>query len=80
MLGYLSPSKAFRSKISCCAIAPGQKSHLQVAPIPGPRQRSPPSRFERLTSLKPPALPGDIYLLPRLEPKPVSGLLRPVST
>ena len=23
MLGYLSPSKAFRSKISCCAIAPG---------------------------------------------------------
>src|SRR5271154_6781925 len=28
----------------------------------GAASASPPSRFERLTSLKPPALPGDIYL------------------
>src|SRR5271154_1243199 len=27
----------------------------------GAASASPPSRFERLTSLKPPALPGDIY-------------------
>ena len=48
MLGYLLPSKAFRSKISCCAIAPGQKSHLQVAPIPGPRQRPRPAALSSL--------------------------------
>src|SRR5271170_899175 len=29
----------------------------------GAASASPPSRFERLTSLKPPALPGDIYLI-----------------
>src|SRR5271156_815112 len=29
----------------------------------GAASASPPSRFERLTSLKPPALPGDIYFL-----------------
>ena len=36
--------------------------HLQVAHKTGPRQR-PHCRFERLTTLKPSALPGDTYLL-----------------
>src|SRR5271156_4786892 len=32
----------------------------------GAASASPPSRFERLTSLKPPALPGDIYFKSRI--------------
>src|SRR5271168_2979127 len=59
MLEYLSPSKAFRSKISCCAIA-RLKKPPSGGSNSGAASASPPSRFERLTSLKPPALPGDI--------------------
>ena len=68
MLEYLSPSKAFRSKISCCAIA-RLKKPPSGGSNSGAASASPPSRFERLTSLKPPALPGDIYFS---QPKPTA--------
>ena len=35
--------------------------HLQVATKTGAASATPNYRFERLTNMKPPALPGDIY-------------------
>jgi hypothetical protein len=43
MLGYLSPSKGLKVEDQLLRHRPRLKSHLQVAPIPGPRQRPRPA-------------------------------------
>ena len=70
MLGYLSRSVA--------APSPPAKKPPSGGSNSGAASASPPSRFERLTSLKPPALPGDIYfsLIAVFEARPSRPLWR----